>query len=112
MQAGRLRERVTIQNPITSRTPSGQVVESWENGATIRAEVRGISGRELLSSGAETAEATIRLWVRYRRDITAASRFAVLSGPFKDAVLNVIGRPIPDAKRTMLEILCKEGAEK
>lgn len=112
MQAGRLRERVTIQNPVTSRDPSGQVIESWTDGATIRAEVRGISGRELFTAGAETAEATIRLWVRYRQDITAASRVAVLSGPFKDVVLNVIGRPIPDAKRTMLEILCKEGVEK
>ncbi|WP_459178501.1 head-tail adaptor protein, partial [Citrobacter freundii] len=54
----------------------------------------------------------IRLWVRFRRDVTAASRLKVLTGPFKGAVLNIIGPPIPDSKATRLEILCKNGAEK
>ncbi len=63
MQAGRLRHRVTIQNFTTSRTPSGQPVEKWEDGKTIWAEVKGISGRELLAAGAERADATIRVWV-------------------------------------------------
>ncbi|WP_228303207.1 phage head closure protein [Klebsiella michiganensis] len=40
MQAGRLRHRVTIQNFTTSRTPSGQPVEKWEDGKTIWAEVK------------------------------------------------------------------------
>jgi hypothetical protein len=58
--------RVTIQNFTTSRTPSGQPVEKWEDGKTIWAEVKGISGRELLAAGAEHADATIRVWVRFR----------------------------------------------
>ncbi|WP_221918714.1 phage head closure protein, partial [Klebsiella oxytoca] len=53
MQAGRLRHRLTIQNFTTSRTPSGQPVEKWEDGKTIWAEVKGISGRELLAAGVE-----------------------------------------------------------
>ena len=66
MQAGRLRHRVTIQNFTTSRTPSGQPVEKWEDGKTISAEVKGRSGREMMASGAEHAEATIRVWVRFK----------------------------------------------
>ncbi|EIX9711374.1 phage head closure protein [Klebsiella pneumoniae] len=112
MQAGRLRHRITIQRFTSSRSPSGQPVEIWEDGATIWAEVKGISGRELLAAGAERSDATIRVWSRYRKDISSASRLKVLTGPFKGAVLNVTGPPVPDIKGTRLEILCKQGTEK
>ncbi|AVO96996.1 TPA: phage head closure protein [Klebsiella pneumoniae] len=112
MQAGRLRHRITIQNFTISKTPSGQPVESWTDGKTIWAEVKGISGRELLAAGVERADATIRVWVRFRTDISASSRLKVLNGPYKDAVLNVTGPPVPDIKGTRLEILCKQGTEK
>lgn len=64
MQAGRLRDRVVVQNITTSRDPSGQPVESWTGGNPVPAEVKRISGREQLSGGAETAQATIRVWMR------------------------------------------------
>ena len=114
MQAGRLRHRVTIQNLTPSRTPSGQPVEKWEDGKTISAEVKGRSGREMMASGAEHAEATIRVWVRFKSgsSIYATSRLKVLSGPYKGQTLNVVGPPIPDPKGTQLEILCKQGTEK
>ncbi|EKO4983782.1 phage head closure protein [Escherichia coli] len=112
MQAGRLRDMVTVQNFTTARDTSGQLVETWTNGATIWAEVKGISGRELIAAGAETSQATIRVWTRFRRDLTAASRLIVVTGPFKGSVLNIVGPPIPDAKGVQLEILCKQGAEK
>lgn len=109
MHAGRLRDRLTIQNAVTSRSPSGQPVESWVDGKTIWAETKGISGREKMVSGAEKAEATIRVWVRFRSDITSASRLKVLTGPFKGLTLSVTGPPIPDSNSTQLEILCKQG---
>lgn len=112
MQAGRLRDRVVIQNITTSRDPSGQPVEAWHDGAETWAEVKGISGRELVAAGAETAVATIRVWTRFRSDISAASRLRVETGPFKGAILSIIGPPIPDSRGVQLEILCKQGAEK
>ncbi len=45
MQAGRLRDRVVILNATTVRSPSGHPVETMTEGATIWAEVKGISGR-------------------------------------------------------------------
>ncbi|ELE9716826.1 TPA: phage head closure protein [Enterobacter kobei] len=112
MQAGRLRDRVVVQNITTSRDPSGQPVEAWHDGAETWAEVKGISGRELVAAGAETAEATVRVWMRYRHDVSAASRIKVTTGPFKGNTLNVVGPPIPDAKGVLLEVLCKLGVEK
>ncbi|EMX1125352.1 head-tail adaptor protein, partial [Escherichia coli] len=46
------------------------------------------------------------------REITAASRLHVLSGPWRDHVLNVVGVPVPDATGGRLEILCRLGGEK
>ena len=112
MQAGRLRHRVTIMNFVSVRDATGQPIEEWQEGKTIWAEVLGISGREQMQSGAETAQATIRVWMRFRRDVNAASRLKVLTGPFKGNVLNIIGPPVPDRKATRLEILFKNGAEK
>ncbi|EIX4511074.1 phage head closure protein [Escherichia coli] len=108
MQAGRLRDRVVILNTMTKRTPSGHPGETWEEGATVRAEIKGISGRERISGGAETAQATVRVWMRFRRDVTAASYLKVLTGAFKGAILSIDGPPIPDARATRLEILCSQ----
>lgn len=112
MEPGRFRHRVKILNFTTSRDPSGQPVESWSGGNPVPAEVKGISGREQLSGGAETAQATIRVWMRSRAEVNATSRLEVLSGPYKGQVLNIIGPPVANATGTRLEILCKTGAEK
>jgi len=112
MEPGRFRHRVTVQNSRTTRSPSGQPKAEWYDAAvSVPAETKAISGRELVASGAEKAEATIRVWMRYRTDVTAASRLVVLNGPFKGQTLEVSGTPIPDAKCTRLEILCKQGVE-
>ena len=111
MKAGQMRHRITIQNFTTIELPSGEEKEVWFDVATVWAEVKAISGRELVASGAEKAEATIRVWMRYRTDVTAASRLLCLNGPFKGAVLEITGPPIPDPKGTRLEILCKSGVK-
>ena len=112
MEPGRFRHRVKILTFTTSRDPSGQPVESWTGGNLVPAEVKGISGREQLSGGAETAQATIRVWMRFRSELNASSRLEVLSGPYKGQVLNIIGPPVANATGTRLEILCKTGVEK
>ncbi|WJM83217.1 phage head closure protein [Pectobacterium brasiliense] len=112
MKAGGLRHRVTIQNFTTIRDAGGQPIETWNDGATVWAEVSPISGRELVASGAVSAEATIRVWMRFRRDVSAASRLLCLNGPFKGLTLDIIGPPIPDGKCTRLEILCKQGVKR
>ncbi|KFK98128.1 phage head closure protein [Serratia sp. Ag1] len=111
MQAGRLRHRVTIQNFVTVELPSGTEIEEWQDGKTVWAETTGISGRELVASAAEKAEATIRVWMRYRTDVTASSRLLCLTGPFRGSILEITGPPIPDTKGTRLEILCKSGVK-
>ena len=94
VQAGRLRHRVTIQNFVTQTLPSGQETENWADGATVWAEVKGVSGRELLTAGAELAESTIRVWMRYRRDVTAASRLHVINDTHPGPKINPAGNNV------------------
>lgn len=111
MQAGRLNKRIAIMNFTTVRTDSGQPDKVWHEGALVWAEIKGISGREQISAGAEMAEATIRVWVRFRSDITAASKLKVLTGPYKGQILDVAAPPVADSKGSQLEILCKQGVK-
>ena len=111
MKAGRLRHRVTIQNFTTTRDEYGQPITKWENGATVWATVSAISSRERLAAGAEMGETSIRVWLRYRADITAASRLLCRSGPFAGEILEVTAPPVPDEKGTRLEIACGKGVK-
>ncbi|MBD2782858.1 phage head closure protein [Xenorhabdus szentirmaii] len=103
MRAGRLRHRVTIEKQTSSRTPSGSVIREWSDVASVWAEVRPISGRELVASGAVLTEVTIRIWLRYRADITTSHRIIYQGNSFAITVV------IPNAQHTRLELLCKGG---
>ncbi|MEQ1964399.1 phage head closure protein [Xenorhabdus khoisanae] len=103
MQAGRLRHRITLQSFTQIKLPSGQPMQEWQDVSTVWAEVKFISGRELLTAGAERAETTVRVWLRYRPDVTSAARL-VFRGQVYD-----IQAVIPDPKLTQLELLCKQG---
>lgn len=108
MKAGRLRHQITIQKSEVIRDDFGSVTTRWVDIATVSAEVRAISGRELMASGMIMSEATIRIWLRYRADITTSHRIVYHK-------LNTIGDKfgivavVPDAKHTLLELLCKGG---
>lgn len=107
MQAGRLRDRVVILNATTVRSPSGHPVETMTEGQPYGQKLRD-QWQERISGGAETAQATVRVWMRFRRDVTATSCLKVLTGAFKGAILSIDGPPIPDARATRLEILCSQ----
>ncbi|OAT53986.1 phage head closure protein [Providencia heimbachae] len=106
MNPGRLRHKVTFQRSELVKLPSGARENQWVDIATnVRAEVKGISGRELLASGAEMSEITVRIWMRFRPDINSTCRM-VFNGLNYD-----IQSAIPDVKRTRLELLCKQGVK-
>lgn len=112
MEPGRFRHRITIQNFRTIELPSGQESEEWfDQASNVPAEVKSISGRELIASGAEHAEATIRIWIRYRSDISSASRIVWAPRGLPPLIYELAAPPIPNDKFTRLEILCKSGVK-
>ncbi|CDH18565.1 phage head closure protein [Xenorhabdus bovienii] len=110
MRAGRLRHRITLQKNKSTRDTFGGVINNWEDVAEVWAEVIAISGRELVASGAVLSEATVRIWLRYRDDITTTNRI-VYQGASTHGKTFAIVAVIPDPKHTRLELLCKGGVK-
>ncbi len=74
MQAGRLTQRVTIQQPVVTRNELGEEILGWSTFAQAWAEVRPLSTRELVTLRAEYAEVTTMITIRYRPGITSKMR--------------------------------------
>ncbi|QXD00414.1 phage head closure protein [Klebsiella sp. PL-2018] len=108
MKVGRLKHRVILQRFEEGRGPLGEPLKQWVSYATVWAEVKGISGRELLASGAVTSEATVRIWIRYRRDVKQGHVVRYQSDALNGDVYGITAA-IPDNNRTYLELLCKGG---
>ena len=109
MIPGRMKRRVTIQQYVSVQSPTtGAVTKQWKDKATVWAEIAGISGRELIAAQAEQSETTIRIWIRYRREVTSQDR-VVYTEPGTAASIYDIQAVLPDANRTRIELLCKGG---
>ena len=108
MRAGQLKHRVTIQKNEKSQGPLGEPINKWVDIATVWAEVKGIGGRDLIAGGTQFNEATMRIWMRYRPDVTTENRIKFqqtgVMGPYFG-----IQAVLPDNDRTRLELLCKGG---
>lgn len=93
MDAGRLRERVTIEGE--TRVANGQ--GGWKTGwaaiaRNVAAEIVGMSGDEALRLGVERSTTLYRVRIRKRAGVTAANRLvwkgqpmAIRSGPLPDS---------------------------
>lgn len=108
MRAGKMKRRITLQKSESHRSPSGQIIYEWSDLAIVWAEIKGISGRELMASGAIFSEATVRIWTRYRDDITTANRILYGVPNIRGQVYSILA-VIPDTDYSRLELLCKGG---
>lgn len=108
MRAGKMKRRITFQHAETHRGKMGEVIYDWHDLATVWAEIKGISGRERMASGAIFSEATVRIWTRYRADITTANRLIYTLPNVRGQVYSILA-VIPDTDYSRLELLCKGG---
>lgn len=104
MRAGQLRHHVTIQRRSTGEDALGQPLLTWSDVATVHANVRQLSGRELMTAGAERAENTARVTMRYRADLVEKMR--LLYGAI---VYDITSVSDLDGRRRELEVMCKTG---
>jgi SPP1 family predicted phage head-tail adaptor len=88
LSAGQLRDRVTIQQRITTINSSGEQVSNWEEVAfsangdgKFWASVVPMSARELLAAEAVKSEVKSRVVMRYNANVTAQMRL-VLDGAY------------------------------
>ncbi|HEY1188537.1 MAG TPA: phage head closure protein [Gemmata sp.] len=103
MSIGQLRQRIAIEAVTETRDEFGGRASAWAQVATDRAEIVPIGGREVFQNGATQAQATHRVRMRYRSDITPKHRLRWLD---TNTVLNIVSCPPSVGSANVLELMC------
>lgn len=74
MKIGELNKRVILQRLTMTKNTYGEIMEQWDNVATVWASIKPISGREYFAAEAVNSDVTHKVIMRYRADITADMR--------------------------------------
>jgi SPP1 family predicted phage head-tail adaptor len=99
-----LRDVVTIQTPGVGQDDIGEPVAAWGAFVTVRANVRDLTGRELMAAQAVQSQVTTKITIRFRDDIVPAMR--VTRGAEVYTIQNVMN---PSGRRNWTELLCVRG---
>lgn len=76
IDAGKLRERVTVQIASGSTNTLGETVLTWSDSTSVWASVEGVSARESLAAGQQDVSLTHKVRLRYLPGLTQQMRFA------------------------------------
>lgn len=102
MQAGKLRNRVTIQQIGTTQDEIGQTVTGWEDVATVSADIRYLNGIERLKADSSTSLAKASIRIRYREGINAGMRIVHGTTAYNIAAV------LPDVgKKQHVDLVCE-----
>ena len=102
MQAGLLRDRVTIQIRSSVDDAAGEPTLSWSDFAVgIHANVSDMTGKEFFAAQEITNAVNTTIVIRYREGITAAMR-AVSRG----VIYNIQAVIEPENKRREMHLMC------
>jgi SPP1 family predicted phage head-tail adaptor len=100
MRSGKLRHRLTYQEPTETADELGQPVVTWSTIVIgIPAEVRGLTSREAAIAEQTGGRASLTVSLRYRDDIRSLGRFL-----WNGRTLNIAGNPIADPRQRELAV--------
>lgn len=102
INAGRLRERVTVQIPSGTTNPLGETVISWSNSTSVWASVEGVSAREALALGQQETVLTHRVRMRYLPGLTQDMRLV-----WRNRTLEIVSL-LEHGNRSEHEAICEE----
>lgn len=110
LDAGRLRDRVTIQTKSVSRDAYGAEVITWSTLATVWAAVETLSGREYLATIAGgipqvRSERLSRVVIRYRSDVREYMRVVYGNRTLRVEYI------VEAERRETLHLFCSESNE-
>ena len=102
IDAGKMRERVTVQIASGSTNTLGETVLTWSNSTSVWASVEGVSARESLALGQQETAVTHRLRLRYLPGLTQQMRFA-----WRGRTLEIVSL-LEHGNRSEHEAICEE----
>lgn len=74
MEAGKLRNRITIEQRSATQDSFGQPIDSWTTYATVWASLRPLSGREFITANALSESTNYEIIIRYKAGVTPQMR--------------------------------------
>lgn len=102
IDAGKLRERVTVQIASGTTNTLGETVLTWADSTSVWASVEGVSAREALVTGQQETSITHRLRLRYLPGLTQEMRFA-----WRGRTLEIVSL-LEHGNRSEHEAICEE----
>jgi SPP1 family predicted phage head-tail adaptor len=102
IDAGKLRERVTVQVASGTTNTLGETVLAWSDSSAIWASVEGVSAREALLAGQQDTTVTHKVRMRYLPGLTQQMRFS-----WRSRTLEIISL-LEHGSRSEHEAICQE----
>jgi len=102
MDAGKLRERVTVQQATEARNSLGETVLAWDTFAQRWASVEGVSAREALAYGQNEVTVTHKVKMRFLEGLTQRMRLQ-----WRGRTLDIVSL-LEHGNRSEHEAICKE----
>ena len=104
IDAGKLRERVTVQIASGTTNTLGETVLAWSNSTAVWASVEGVSAREALAAGQQETSVTHKVRLRYLPGLTQQMRFS-----WRSRTLEIVSL-LEHGNRSEHEAICQENA--
>lgn len=105
INAGDLRERITLQSPPVGRNAVGGRSGDWVDEATVWAAAWPVSAREMLAGGQITSEVSVRFRIRYRAGVLPSWRVV-----WRGVAYAIVGDPIDvQGRQVALDLMCSGG---
>jgi SPP1 family predicted phage head-tail adaptor len=102
LDAGTLRERVTVQQATENRNRLGEAISEWSTFAEVWASVNGVTAREYLLAGQQQIELSHRVKMRYLTGLTSKMRLS-----WRGRTLEIISI-LEHENRSIHELICQE----
>jgi SPP1 family predicted phage head-tail adaptor len=102
IDAGKLRERVTVQVASGTTNTLGETVLAWSDSSAIWASVEGVSAREALLAGQQDTTVTHKVRMRYLPGLTQQMRFS-----WRSRTLEIVSL-LEHGNRSEHEAICEE----
>ena len=101
---GKFRHFITLQGQGTTRDSGGGISSGFSTIASVYANVVPKSGKEVYKRGKLVGSVTHEITIRYRTDITNASRIS-----FNNKLFNIRSIINIDERGRYLKLMCEEG---
>ena len=102
IDAGKLRDRITVQIASGTTNALGETVLAWSNSTSVWASVDGVTAREALTAGQQEVSITHKVRLRYLPGLTQQMRFAWRGRTLEIVIL------LEHGNRSEHEAICQE----